>query len=124
MLPAEDAPHRSVDVKAATTTLLPATIIKNRVVPSLQRAKQPPQVASQEVAVILEMFTDGRDAKSAGAHSDTVEKLRAGTDELKTMLSQSKSRQEVNKKIDELLALANKLPGEVTVIEKPVPRQE
>ena len=58
-------------------------------------------------------FFDDNDIPGSDSNQATYDKLQAGATELKSMFGKSASKADINKKIDELLALALTLPGEL-----------
>ena len=87
--------------------------IKTQVTEELSRAKANPAAAADSVAVLIENL-EGYQDQPVGQHGETYAALLAGCKELKEMCDQSAGAAEIGAKIDEVLALAGKLPGQVT----------
>lgn len=64
------------------------------------------------IDMMLEFFDDN-EFPDSDSNQATYDKLKAGATELKSMFGNKASKADINKKIDELLALALTLPGEL-----------
>jgi hypothetical protein len=90
--------------------------IKTQVTEELSRAKANPAAAADSVAVLIENL-EGYQDRPVGEHGETYAALLGGCQELKEMCDQSAGAAKIGVKIDEILALAGKLPGQVTAEE-------
>ena len=84
--------------------------IKSNVIPLLKQAQQTPARAA-EIAGQLSELVEDYEKRPVGQHVAKYKSLRDGAQELKTLAESSSP--DTNKKIDELLAVAQSLPGEL-----------
>ena len=90
--------------------------IKTQVTRQLTRAKANPATLADSATVLIENL-EGYEGQPVGEHKETYAALLAGCKELKEMCDQSAGAAKIGAKIDEILALAGKLPGQVTAEE-------
>jgi hypothetical protein len=86
--------------------------IKTQVTQTLTQAKAEPASALDGVTVLIENL-EGYHSQPIGEHGATYASLLAGCRQLKEMIGQSAGRAQIVAKIDEVLATAGKLPGQV-----------
>ena len=85
--------------------------IKTQVTQALTQAKAKPASALDSITVLIENL-EGYQDEPIGEHGETYASLLAGCRQLKEMIEQRAGPQIVAK-IDEVLATADKLPGQV-----------
>ena len=99
-----DMPQESLELQQAKDT--------RATVEELQDALQGEGVAGLKGSIgdVMEGLEEGYDEPS-GPHKATITSINNGVKELSTLLAGSPSQADVQKKMDELVALAKKLPG-------------
>jgi outer membrane murein-binding lipoprotein Lpp len=93
-----------------------AADVKTAAVRALNEAKAAPQSGASSVEVLVENL-QGYGDLSLGEYKDTHSELVSGCEELHKMYQQSAGAEQILAKIDELLALADTLPGDVASAE-------
>ena len=88
--------------------------VKTQVVELLGSAKRDPASAKTSLSLLVNFLDDYRSAP-VGKHKQVYAELLNRSRELKQMYEQSAAPANVNAKIDEIVALAERLPGEIAV---------
>ena len=86
--------------------------IKTQVTQALTQAKTKPASALDNITVLIENL-EGYQDEPIGEHGEIYASLLAGCRQLKEMIEQRAERPQIVAKIDEVLATAGKLPGQV-----------
>ena len=97
--------------------------VKTQVTQMLNSARRNPTNAAFNVGALVGILDD-YESQPTGDHEQIYADLLAGCRELKQMYEQSAGGGEINAKIDELLALAGKLPGDVLLDDDPGGEEE
>lgn len=97
--------------------------IKSQAVFLLGQAQRWPKQGAEHMSVLLEQFENQQSA-AVGDNGPTYEKIQAGARELQATFQRSAPKQEIGTKVQELLNLANSLPGELRPMTDAAERQQ